>query len=1262
MSSSSLFDRYYYEHGCGRPYERDEAWLNFFDGIAKRIIEESEPKTVLDAGCALGFLVEAFRNRGIDAFGVDISTFAIENVYTDIKPYCWIGSICEPFPQKYDLITSIEVLEHLSQQDSEKAIANLCAHADEIIFSSTPFDYKESTHFNVQPPEYWAEQFSRYGFYRDLESDMSFITPWAVKFIKINRSTPRLVREYERKFWYLWKENTDLRSLSSEMRQNLSEQADQLKQLAARVEALSAESNSHAWKLVFFLRKTRKKFLPPDSKREKLARRAYSALKIWRVGGMKKLIQRVMERVALRTGQSLSDYKRWILDNEPKAEQLAEQRMKSSDFNFKPLISVIVPVWNTPVEILKQTIRSVIDQTYPYWELCLVDGNSSTLGLKDMLTEIAQTDSRVYVRFLERNLGISGNSNEALRMAQGEFVALLDHDDLLAPNMLYEVISLLNQHPDADLIYFDEDKISGDGQTRNEPWFKPQRWSPDLLLSTNYFMHAVYRRTLVQDIEGFNPAMDGAQDWDLALRCAERTQQIYHIPHVLYHWRQLPGSAASAIDAKPWAFDAQVGCIQNHLQRLGVQNAQVISPSLGQVRVLWPTTGAKVSIIIPTRDKVELLRPCLTSILTLTSYPNFEIILVDTGSTHAETHRYYEDLATEPRIHIIKFTGPFNYSVVNNFGAAHAAGELLLFLNNDTQILETDWLTELAGWVERPEVGVVGCKLIRPHGDIQHAGIIMGLEGHGSHVFEGNQENHYGPFGSSEWYRDYYAVTGACLMMRRAVFQQVEGFDSAYQIGYGDIDLCLRTVEAGYRVVYTPFARILHHEGGTRGLSLPASDVLRASCKMFSMIQAGDPFYNPNLSYNNRETAISIRGEENRTDRLFRILKHFDLINLTPQVKTISSVASPIFAYRPASELTKKLLLVAHDLSLSGAPLILYHLARYLAQNGFTITVLSSKDGPLRELYNQVNIKVIVEPTALDDARVLPPFIIEHGVVLVNTILAWRAVHAARAFERPCLWWIHEAQYGQQMAFTKHQVTEAFAIADKIIFPAKATAALYAAFCASNNQVCIHTGLDTPTPGALPHGFEKKPEKFYVVNIASVENRKGQDVLLASIAMLPGKIRSQFEVYIVGRILERKYYRTLSKRFKRQKNIHFIGEVPHTTALAYLQIADVFVLSSRDEVLPVTLLEAMSLGKGIIASRVGGIAEVVDHGVNGILVEPENARAMAQNLELVYRDREHLTQLSHQARNTFTERLTLNRFGQEFNRLLAEVVDQVKVH
>lgn len=290
MSCSSFFDEYYYEHGCGRPYERDEGWLNFFDGIAKRIIEESEPKTVLDTGCALGFLVEAFRNHGVEAFGVDISKFAIENVHPDIKPYCWVGSVSEPFPQKYDLITCIEVLEHLPQKEAEKAIENLCAHANEIIFSSTPFDYKESTHFNVQPPEYWGEQFARHGFYKDLEFDASFITSWAGKFVKTNRSTPRLVREYERKFWYLWKENTDLRSLSAEMRQNFSDQVDQVRILRQQTEEkeqsvqrlttqVAEIENSKAWKLVTVIRKIRVWIFPMGSHRERLAKKVWHGMK-----------------------------------------------------------------------------------------------------------------------------------------------------------------------------------------------------------------------------------------------------------------------------------------------------------------------------------------------------------------------------------------------------------------------------------------------------------------------------------------------------------------------------------------------------------------------------------------------------------------------------------------------------------------------------------------------------------------------------------------------------------------------------------------------------------------------------------------------------------------------------------------------------------------------------------------------------------------------------------------------------------------------
>lgn len=1320
---STIFDSYYYSHDCGRPYQRDESWLTFFDIIAKRIIEQFNPKSVLDAGCAWGFLVESFRKRGVEASGIDISEYAIENVHPDIKEYCLVRSIIEPLENKYDLITCIEVLEHMSKKDAEIAIENMCSHAEAVIFSSTPFDFKEVTHINVHEPDYWAEQFARYGFFRDMDADVSCITPWAVKFEKKKQTILKIIKDYERNIWQYRKENADLRQSSFEMQdklRNLDEQIkinaelkqssfemqeklrtldeqikinaeikqltfemqEQLRNLDEQIK-INAENElslveltsqliekdqslkaleiqlseiecSKAWKVALLLRKIRVKLIPNGSRSYKIAGYFYKSLRLLQRKGYRALKFRIKNRIH-RNKQNADVYQKWILTNEPHQRVLADQREHAKDFNYLPLISVILPVWNPPPQILEKAIKSVVDQTYPNWELCIADGDSNP-GTKEVILRWVDKETRIKAIYLDENKGISGNSNEAIKLAKGDFIALLDHDDLLAPNMLFEIVSTLNRFPDADIIYFDEDKISEDGKIRRDPWFKPQRWSPDLLLSVNYLMHAVFRRTLVEGVGGFDPRMDGAQDWDLALRCTEITHRIIPIPKILYHWRQLPGSAALTADAKPWAFDSQIRCIQGHLQRLKVNDFKVISPSLGQVRVIWPVSGGKVSIIIPTKDKIELLKPCLESILNLTSYSNYEIILVDTGSADAITYQYYQELSKETRIRIINFNGPFNFSEVNNFGVTHATGDFLLFLNNDTQILCADWLDELVGWVERKEVGLVGCKLIRPDGIIQHAGIIMGLEGHGSHVFEGNAEDCYGPYGSSEWYRDYFAVTGACAMIRREVFDQVGGFDLAYQVGYGDIDLCLRVEKEGYRVIYTPFTRVLHHEGATRGLYLPLSDVLLASCRMFSIIQNGDPFFNPNLSYNHRRIAIVEEGEESRIDRLYRILSQFNLVNAgNLQVNATPSLLLPENKQFLDSEHNRDLLLVSHDLSLSGASLILYTLAIYLAKNGFSITVVSPRNGPLFEIYLKENIKVIIEPTLLDDARISASLLVEQGLVIANTVLTWRAVYAAKALQKPCVWWIHEGAYGKQLASNNQQLADAFSLAEKVVFPSNTTAALYSQFLKSDNSVCIYHGLDVQFPEDLPEVTKKESGKFNVVVIGSIETRKGQDILLNSLLRLSSDIRSQFDVYLVGRVLERGFYTDLLRKFKGWKNVHFVGEVSHEKALAYLQAADVFVLPSRDEVLPITLLEAMAYGKGIIISRVGGASEVIEQNTNGLLFDVSDEKCLAQSLELFFNDREMLTKMGKQAQIDFKDKFSLARFGKEFSQLLQEL-------
>jgi len=1283
--TAEIFDAFYYAHGCGRPYQRDDEWLQFFGTIADRIVSDIGPGSVLDAGCAMGFLVEKLRERGVEAFGVDISEYAIAQAQPDIRPYCWVGSVADPLPRHYDLIVTIEVLEHMPQDEAERALANFCQSTDDILFSSTPLDYKEASHLNVHSPEYWATLFARRGFYRDVDFDAAFITPWATRFRRRNDPAPRLISDYERRFWLLWKENTDLRSLALDMRNETArlhqEQARNVPRLIelertsailkaqvadkergvaalnkriAELEAMVAQKNEHIGYLEQLIRQIE-------------AGRVMRALRMvqnWRRRGA--TAPSVAPATSVMAPPAPTDaYQAWIARTEPDAMGLLKQREAARQFARQPLISIITPVFDPPQQVLRETLESVLAQTYDNWELCLADGGSTTPGVREALDEYARRDSRIRVRYLGQNLGISGNSNAALEQTSGDYVVLLDHDDLVAPNLLYEAVALLNRDSSLDVIYYDEDKISDDGRVRRDPWFKPAGWSPDLLLSTNYMMHCIVRRSLLAELGGFDEQMNGAQDWDLSLRLAEKTRKIAHIPKVLYHWRQIEGSAARDANAKPWAFAVQEACITGHLRRIGVRDPKVTFPSLGRVRVLWPTSGAKVSIIIPTKDKLSLLKPCLNSIFERTTYTNYEIVLVDTGSSDPATREYYAELVADARVKIVERAGTFNYSAANNLGVAHASGEVLIFLNNDTEVLEADWIDELAGWAERPEIGVVGCKLIRPDGTIQHAGIVMGVEGHGSHAFDGDRENDYGPFGTPEWYRDYQAVTGACMAMRRAVFEQLGGMDELYQVGFNDIDMCLRAVRAGYRVAYTPFARLLHHEGGSRGFTLPPSDVLRATVLMFPWVRAGDPFWSPNLAQMQRRPAVAPAQEDSHEERLLHILKDYELLDRN-NYDLAPLVAANLDALewhggaskQLASDLSKRLLLVSHELSFSGAPLVMYMLGRYLQRQGYTVAVLATAEGPLRERYSQAGMQVFVEPTLEQDARVATALLADYGATIVNTILNWRSVYAARAAGRPCIWWVHESQFGQGLAQRYQRVAGALALADAVMFPSKATADLYRAFAPDGDFVAVHTGLDMQPLEGHDDAFRKRPNTVCIVALASIEPRKGQDVLLKALALLPGDVARQVDCYLVGRVLDWDFYRDLTKTAAAMRNVHIVGEVPHDRVTSYLRGSDIFALPSRDEALPISMMEAMHYAKAIVVTDVGGVAEVVEHEVNGLVVASQDAQALADSITALVRDPELMQRLGRNAQAKFDEYLTIERFGGEVVSLIQQLADR----
>lgn len=569
------------------------------------------------------------------------------------------------------------------------------------------------------------------------------------------------------------------------------------------------------------------------------------------------------------------DYHTWFLSQRATPADLEAQRSQQATFTRRPLISFVVPVYNPKPRVLGEMIASALAQTYDHWELCLVDGASTKPGVQTTLEQAAASDPRIRVTWLDENRGIAGNSNAAIAQAQGEYVTLLDHDDVVEPDLLYRVVEALNDHPSADVVYYDEDLLSGNGRTYKRLLFKPE-WSPELVVSTPLLTHATIRRQLLLDVGGFDPAYDGTQDWDLFLRLTERLadhpDRVVRVARVLYHWRMVEGSAAASSSAKPYVYARQLDAIANHLRRLGAADAVASWARPFVPRVVWTPPPTRVSIIIPTKDHVAVLRRCLDSIFARTTYDDYEIILVDTGSAEAATQAYYQSLNSNPRVRFVTYEGAFNYSRACNLGAQHAAGDALLFLNNDVEVLEDDWLTELARWATLPGIGIVGAKLLYPHRRIQHAGVFLGASGLAGHLYYGAPEHTFSILGSTDWYRDCSAVTGALQMMRRTVYDAVGGYDESYDISYSDVAICVKAIAQGYRVLYDPFVCLLHYESQSRSDRKPSQhDLLRAGEDFGAAIAAGDPYHSPHLSYQASWPRLRLADEPSR-ERMYEQL------------------------------------------------------------------------------------------------------------------------------------------------------------------------------------------------------------------------------------------------------------------------------------------------------------------------------------------------------------------------------------------------------
>jgi O-antigen biosynthesis protein len=553
-------------------------------------------------------------------------------------------------------------------------------------------------------------------------------------------------------------------------------------------------------------------------------------------------------------------------------------RWSLEDLSCRPLISVAVPVFDPPPRYLRACLRSVVEQDYPHWELCIADDASTDPRVRKIILDYARRfPDRVKTVFRDRNGHICEATNSALNLATGEFAAFLDHDDLLTRDALMEVAGLLNQHPDADMIYSDEDKVDERGAF-SEPYFKPD-WAPDMFMGQMYTCHlAVYRRSLLERLGGLRKGYEGAQDYDLVLRLSEITDRIYHIPRILYHWRKSPRSTAQTPSSKTYAFEAGLRSLNNALARRGEEaRAEPADGFPGCYLVRYaPRSVPLVSVVILTRDQCSLLDRCLFSLFTMNDAADYEIVLMDNGSREEETFQVFDKWrrALGSRMRIERLDIPFNYPRLNNRGANLARGDLLLLLNNDTEFITPSPLKEMAGYAAREEIGAVGATLLYPDMTIQHAGVVLGITGTpGTPGVAGHSHKHFaaeseGYFGRLKIVSNYAAVTGACLMVNRGLYREAGGLDESLSVAFNDVDFCLRLLGRGRRNVVLPHVRLIHHESRSRGYEDDPKKQARFSGEIQTMLQRWgtrletDPYYNPNLTL--WEENFGVKSEKER--------------------------------------------------------------------------------------------------------------------------------------------------------------------------------------------------------------------------------------------------------------------------------------------------------------------------------------------------------------------------------------------------------------
>ena len=922
-----------------------------------------------------------------------------------------------------------------------------------------------------------------------------------------------------------------------------------------------------------------------------------------------------------------------------RSQEIALEVYKS--LSYKPKISIIMPTWNTEECWLRKAIESVKNQVYDNWELCIVDGGSTKSDTKRVLQEYADSDPRIKLKYLPENLNISGNSNEALNLASGEFVGFLDHDDELTPDALIENVKLLNLHPEADLIYSDHAKIDEYAVIYDQE-FKPD-WSPELLLSYCYIGHLkIIRKSILDEVGGFRSQFDGSQDYDLLLRVTEKTENVYHIPEILYLWRATKKSLAQSACSKPYSIERGRMAVEDALERRGI-GGEVSIPDfasrnrLGIYEIKFSIKYRElVTIIIPTKDNVELLKRCVDSIEAKTTYDNYEILILDNGSEKKETIDFLKSSINKYRI-IKVITDGFNFSELVNFGVSQAKGDIIVLLNDDTEAITPSWIEDMLGWIQSDDnIGAVGCKLIYGDDRIQHAGVVLGMCSHpADHAFKLRHYRDGGYLNYANVVRNYSAVTAACLMTKKSAFNQIGGFDDEnLPISFNDVDFCLRLIENDFRVVYTPKAMLYHHEGKSRGIGEKIDrlqEVEYFESKWGDLIFE-DRFYNKNLSLSGHD-----------------------------------------FKFKSGD----RILLISHNLNTEGAPILMFNLGKHLKSKGYEVAVVSPYDGVLKKDYSKNRIRsYIYNPNDISD------FIESYKpkIALVNTIVSFKYIETLKNYGIKLIWILHESERDIYFRDLKGLNKSSFETADSVVFVSDATRNVYEDLNKNNNFVTIHNGLDL----SEIEGFIKKNDKkllrsqlgypenaLIITTVGTVCPRKDQETFVkAAVDILSDNAFGDYQLYFLvvgangdGTPLERSYLKKIKKYINEKgynKHINIVcrSEVPERPdVLKYYMISDIYVCASAIEAFPITILEAMSFSLPVVSTDVFGIKEQIVENETGFFFNLGDYKDLSRKL-VTLMDQDVRKKVGENSKLKLKQEFTIEMMANKYERLIISIHTQ----